>query len=357
MSCLSWNCCELGNPQTEAELAALVSSKDPKLIFLMEMKVDREVIERISRKMQNNKHFVVPRHNRGGGLALLWKDDFLLDVLTSSDNHIDGVVDQGMDDAWRFTSFFGDPEMASRENSSNMLRDLSQRLTLPWVCVDDFNEILRLEEEQGWLDRPERQMQGFRDALDYCGFKDLDFNGFPFTWCSRRSGDHNVWIRLDRGVATVDWFLRFPTFRIHHLECFHSDHRPILLILDADHKRFYKKGRPFQFEAMWIKEKSCEDVIKNSWVDVANTDPMNVLLKKLISYQDNLRVWNRETFGHVRTTLVRKLKELSFAEEANLYRTYPIRMKRLRDDISVLKVREETMWKQRSHLEWLKEGD
>ena len=99
MSCLSWSCCGLGNPQTEAELAALVSSKDPKLIFLMEMKVDREVIERISRKMQYNKHFVVPRHNRGGGLALLWKDDFLLDVLTSSDNHIDGVVDQGMDDA------------------------------------------------------------------------------------------------------------------------------------------------------------------------------------------------------------------------------------------------------------------
>ena len=83
----------------------------------MEMKVDREVIERISRKMQYNKHFVVPRHNRGGGLALLWKDDFLLDVLTSSDNHIDGVVDQGMDDAWRFTSFYGDPEMASQENS------------------------------------------------------------------------------------------------------------------------------------------------------------------------------------------------------------------------------------------------
>ena len=32
-------------------------------------------------------------------------------------------------------------------------------------------------------------------------------------------------------------------------------------------------------------------------------------------------------------------------------------MKKLRDDISVLKVREETMWKQRAHLEWLKRGD
>ena len=51
MSCLSWNCRGLGNLQIEAELAALVSSKDPKIIFLMETKVDREVIVRISRKM------------------------------------------------------------------------------------------------------------------------------------------------------------------------------------------------------------------------------------------------------------------------------------------------------------------
>ena len=129
----------------EAELVALVSSKDPKIIFLMETKVDREVIVRISHKMQYNNHFVVPRHNRGGGLALLWKDDFMLDVLTSSDNHIDVVMDQGMDDAWRFTGFYEDPETVSWENSWNLLRDLSQRLGLPWVCVGDFNEILRLE--------------------------------------------------------------------------------------------------------------------------------------------------------------------------------------------------------------------
>ena len=230
MSCLSWNCRGLGNPQTEAELANLVSKKDPKMVFLMETKVDTDVIEKISRKIQYKNYFVVPRHNRGGGLALLWKEDFAMKVLTSSDTHIDGVVDQGMDDAWRFTGFYGEPETANREHSWNLLRDLSHRHNLPWICVGDFNEILRLEEKQGWLDRADRQMQGFRDALDYCGFKDLGFNGYPFTWCNRRPGDHNVWIRLDRGVATVDWLLQFPTSRIHHLECFHSDHRPILLI-------------------------------------------------------------------------------------------------------------------------------
>ena len=51
MSCLSWNCHGLGNPQTEDELVALVGNKDPKLVFLMETKVDKFVLERVGRKI------------------------------------------------------------------------------------------------------------------------------------------------------------------------------------------------------------------------------------------------------------------------------------------------------------------
>lgn len=93
---------------------------------------------------------------------------------------------------WHFAGFYGEPETANRENSWSLLRVLRQRFSLPWVCLGDFNEILFTEEKQGWLDRLERQMQGFRDALDDCRFKDLGFSGFPFTWCNRRPGDQNV---------------------------------------------------------------------------------------------------------------------------------------------------------------------
>ena len=65
--------------------------------------------------------------------------------------------------------------------------------------MDDFNEILFANEKLGWLDRPKRQMQGFKDALDYGALKDLGYTGFPYTWCNRRPGAQNTWIRLDRG--------------------------------------------------------------------------------------------------------------------------------------------------------------
>ena len=80
MSCLSWNCREPGNPQTEEELVTLVRNKGPMPIFLMETKVEKSVLVRIGRKMQYNNCFEVPRHNTGGGLALFWAVDSNVDV-------------------------------------------------------------------------------------------------------------------------------------------------------------------------------------------------------------------------------------------------------------------------------------
>ena len=47
-------------------------------------------------------------------------------------------------------------------------------------------------------------MQGFLDALDYYGLRDIGYNGFPLTWCNCLPGHHNVWVRLDREVASAD---------------------------------------------------------------------------------------------------------------------------------------------------------
>ena len=124
---------------------------------------------------------MVPRHNIGGGLALFWSNDIQVDIQSFSDNHIDAIIDHRVDDAWRFMSFYGNLNAASQEDSWSRLKTLSTRFSLPWICMGDFNEIILVEETQRWLDRPERQIQGFHDALDFCGLKDFGFNGFPFT--------------------------------------------------------------------------------------------------------------------------------------------------------------------------------
>ena len=125
-------------------------------------------------------------------------------------------------------------------------------------------------------------MQGFHDALDFCWLKDLGFIRFPFTWCNRWSGYQNVWIWLDRGVASIEWILRFQSSWIHHLDAFHFDHKPILLCFDFEYSRFYniKKGQPFRFEAMWLKESSCKGLIREAWGMGNNLSRLGLLTQK-----------------------------------------------------------------------------
>ena len=100
MSCLSWNCRRPRNPQTKDELVTLVRNKGPILIILMETKVEKSMLVRIGRKIQYANCFKVPRHNTKGGLALFWVADSNVDVQSFSENHIDAIIDHGVDDAW-----------------------------------------------------------------------------------------------------------------------------------------------------------------------------------------------------------------------------------------------------------------
>ena len=239
MNCLSWNCRGLGIPRRVQELFDLVRAKGPKLVFFMETKKKKSYLEKVRCRLKFDNLFVVPRRHQSGGLALLWRNELDLHIRTFSPHHIDAVVSPGIDDAWRFTGFYGAPEVATQEDSWTLLRHLATQTSLPWVCVGDFNEITRLEEKLGGVIHAETQMQSFRDCLDFCGLKDLGFSGLPYTWCNRHFEGNVVWVQLDRAVASPEWVLKFPAVRLHHLSGLSSDHKPIWLCSDDIRKRFF----------------------------------------------------------------------------------------------------------------------
>lgn len=77
--------------------------------------------------------------------------------------------------------FYGNPITANREHSWALLKHLCLKMDLPWICVEDFNEIVKVGEKMGGAPRRERLMVEFREALDFCGFRDMGFVGSPFT--------------------------------------------------------------------------------------------------------------------------------------------------------------------------------
>ena len=69
------------------------------------------------------------------------------------------------------------------------------------------------------------------------------------------------------------------------------------------------------------------------------------LQQKLGLVQDNMKTWNRHSFGHVHNSLAKKLKELKVVEESGGYVLDLTHVHMLRSEIEQLKNKKECMWK------------
>ena len=87
-------------------------------------------------------------------MVLLWRGDVQLRVVSSSLNHVDTIVNEGRDNTWRFTGFYGAPETSNRHITWNLLRNLNAQYDFPWLCAGDFNEIFKSHEKMGGRPRP-----------------------------------------------------------------------------------------------------------------------------------------------------------------------------------------------------------
>ena len=173
-------------------------------------------------------------------------------------------------------------------------------------CFRNFNEILQVEDKKGGAPRAHNLIQAFRDVLDQCGFMDLGYSGPDFTRHGCRRGEL-IWERLDRGVTNHEWFAQFPTGRIRHLNCFTSDHRPILLSLYSNGEHQCWRWKPFRFEAMWLTNPKCNGIISKARAVNHDGTPMHFVMKKLKKCKKMLTTWNRD---HFRSVLEKKKKAL-----------------------------------------------
>ena len=74
-------------------------------MFLVETWLVEARLIGIRDSLQFDHHYGVPKINHGGGLAIFWKKDFDLRVVSSSLNCIDTIIFGDTNKAWRFTGF------------------------------------------------------------------------------------------------------------------------------------------------------------------------------------------------------------------------------------------------------------
>ncbi|XP_031090858.1 uncharacterized protein LOC115995850 [Ipomoea triloba] len=239
MSIISWNCRGLGNPTRIQVLVDIIRTKRPVIFFLMETRLCSAAMEKIRVTLGFESLFTVDSVGLSGGLAIIWKKEVELDILSFSRNHIDASIKSEISiSPWRFTGFYGCPERIRRKNSWNLLKHLSHQYTLPWILMGDFNDLLHESEKLGRIQHPQWLIQG-RVTVN--------------------------WIRekLDRILVHNQWLDLFGEARAKSFEAACSDHLPLALWSLSSVR--VRKRRKFKFENCWLKETQCQEIVSRSW--------------------------------------------------------------------------------------------
>jgi len=100
-----------------------------------------------------------------------------------------------------------------------------------------------------------------------------------------------------------------------------------------------------------------ERVVHEAWEGNPLVDPMVNVLEKIKSCQSQLQLWDKKLFGNVCITLAKKKKLLEKAETNSTKGRNLNLVKSLSEEIKMLSELEGCLWRHRSYLKWLKEGD
>nr|POF16853.1 hypothetical protein CFP56_17421 [Quercus suber] len=141
------------------------------------------------------------------------------------------------------------------------------------------------------------------------------YRGSPFTWSRNHPINGPTHIRLDRALATAAWKSQFPGASVQHLPMSTSDHSMIAVHLPTLKSRHKRHQPPFRFEAMWLRDSRCAEVVEEAWMEGLYKPDGAQITNCLDSCRAHLSAWNKLEFGHVKRQIERLEKSLHHLEQ------------------------------------------
>ncbi|CDY18467.1 BnaA04g21200D [Brassica napus] len=253
-----------------------------------------------------------------GRIILIWKDTVAVRVLQQSRQSVTCEVKLPGSPQFVFTAIYAENERADRNDLWVELLSLYQTYsldTVPWILGGDFNQIIHpAEHSLPEVSSLTSDMVELRDCFTQMGIYDLRFQGSLFTWSNHRPEDP-ITKKLDRLLINNPVLTLFPNCSAFFHPTLTSDHCPCTL--DLATKIPAAGNRPFKFYNYLTKHPSFNQVVIDAWTQAGDTiQALNAPSTHLFEMEKQaLQTWN------------------------------------------FLRGIEESYFRQRSRVNWLKEGD
>uniref|UniRef100_A0A803PAX6 Reverse transcriptase domain-containing protein n=1 Tax=Cannabis sativa TaxID=3483 RepID=A0A803PAX6_CANSA len=303
-------------------------------------------------------YFCVDAKGKSGGLALLWKAPFSVQLRSFNDFHIDAWINTEDDLNWRFTGFYGDPDPSQRKHSWTLLKRLARSDVGPWMCGGDFNEIRSIKEKLGGGGKPGYLMKNFNATIDKCALRELEVEGSNYTWCNGRKA-RMVFERLDRVMVNNNWWKLYAVAKVKHIGRWCSDHCPLLVTFNTIPKGEGTKQKwssRFHYEKAWADVDECKRIIKDSWQEGCSSGSATEFGEKIQICGNLLNQWNQNQRRDNQAKIKALKKEIEKFSHDQTNHGFSC-LKEVERNLNGHLAKEELFWKQRSRAIWLHHGD
>ncbi len=356
----SWNVRGLNNLTKRCMVRNVISSLRNAVICLQESKV-RSVSCSFLRSFAGpllDKRQIIEANGASGGLITCWSSKCFecTEVLRRNSSITVHLLHRGSGQRVYVTNVY-DPQ--SGEEKAAFCTELAQLKTYcsgNWVLCGDFN-LTRTREERNGGRGGRSAVCNFNDLISDLELIDLPLQNQRITWSNLQR--HPALAKLDRFLVSTEWDSTFPLSAVEALPRITSDHYPILLSTGGKGQRTEKI---FRFEEAWLK---CEDFVTSvpsRWSEVGdNRSGVLNFTAKLRHCRKRIKNWCASHFYSVREakkSLSREILDPDRAEEREgLSSTLFDRRIALKCELTKVLEDEESIWKARAKLNWLKEGD
>jgi exonuclease III len=364
MKTISWNIRGLNGRSKQRILRDCIKTEHPDILLLQETKCAGQEAENILRSSWRDGEFLyLDSVGAAGGLAILWNPQTvtLLHPFSTKYTLTTYFKSLASSKEGAITNVYGPQTIQDKESFLQSLRHVQTLICTPhWIVGGDFNIILTLEEKSGGLKRLDQDSGRFKTLIEQLNLVDMETRNGIFTWSNRRTGHQHVACRLDRFLVTDALLESDQAMEANIMPKAGSDHWPIEFCLNPGRP---PRPKPFRFEKFWLTHPNFLQLAQ-TWWDQAEIDHGTHMYKfqqRLKNFKILLKRWNKTTFGDI---FLRKWE--TEAQLEDLQRTFITgnrtqcqaqEEEKLMDALKICKEQEEILWRQKSRVQWLKEGE
>ncbi|KAI3680154.1 hypothetical protein L2E82_50614 [Cichorium intybus] len=233
----------------------------------------------------------------------------------------------------------------------NVVRDA------PWIILGDFNVALDIKDSTSGSSGISRAMEDFRDCVNLMEMEDLNYKGLFYTWTKSPNGSGGILKKIDRVMGNTYFVASFPSSTVNFLPYRSSDHTPAVLSLP---QRAPFQPKPFKFPNFLTYKEDFKQIVASSWNPnitgyrmykvFKNLKNLKVPIRKMLRNQGNLFskvISLRNELDRVQIALDRDPFNKDLREEQCRYLLA----------YNEASLDEERFLKQKSKVNWLREGD